>query len=234
MSSERQNYRKKVFEATFDWLKESLPKPADPSWRVLDIGSGRHGWATLYRAHFSDVRALDLSDFSEWNPGVSQIVADVTKKIPLPDKSIHLVVSHSALEHVHDVGAALQNIDRVLKVTGYVFITVAPLYFSAEGSHIRHPERLARWEHLRSESPWYLIDDPIPDDPNRGGHLNKMTLSDVLREVGRLPWSITRTKTMIDSQPIPPGLREAGVSEMDLRCRGFFLLAQKVWHCCSA
>lgn len=227
LSAEREAYRRKVFDATVEWLAESLPLRR--SWRVLEVGAGRNAWASLYLEHFDDVVAADLNDFSADNPGVSYVVADITHGLPLPDQSIDLAVSHSMLEHVHDIGAALRNINRVLAVGGHVFLTVAPLYYSAEGAHMRS-RGITRWEHLDPAHPIYMTTSPFPEDPEGGHFLNRMKWTDVLSDIGRQPWEIVRTKLMIDRQPLAPWLDLERHSEFDLRCRGFFLLARRIWY----
>lgn len=226
LTPERQAYRLRVFRATYDWLTDALPE-SQPR-RLLEVGAGRHGWAALYQEHFEEVIALDLTDFSEDNPGVEYLVGDITRPLPISEQSFDIAVSHSVLEHIRDLNGALDNISRALKIGGYAFLTVAPLYYSAQGAHMRY-RSIERWEHLDPEHPDHLTDTPFPNDPDGGHFLNRMTWSDMLAAVGRQPWEIMKTKVMIDHQPFPSWL-PGPYTGMDLRCRGFFLLARKIAH----
>ena len=60
-----------------------------------------------------------------------------------------------------------------------------------------------------------------------------MTFSDFMGAVGELPWSIECCKLKIDGSEIPAHVERDRWREMDLRLRGFFLLARKEWHCKS-
>jgi SAM-dependent methyltransferase len=218
------------FDYGFDWLKNALPNPPRRNWITLEAGQGRYGFSSFYRQEFDTVYGADLEDYSAFNPGVIPLKADFCQGIPLPDQSIDLLVSHSVLEHVIDFRAALRNFDRVLKVGRYAFITISPLYYSARGSHV-NPPRLTNWEHLDPSSPYYLVDNPRPASPYSGHTLNKMTFSDFIGAVGELPWSILSCKIKIDESEIPPHVDRECYSEVDLRMKGFYLLACKEWHC---
>lgn len=219
-----------LFRFAFRWFLDASPVKPKRQWTVLEAGQGMYGWSELYQNFFDRVYGADLEDYSEYHPGVTSIQADFCQHIPLPDRSIDLVVSHSVLEHVADVPAALANFDRVLKVGGLVFITIYPLYYSPTGSHVRQPDRLSNWEHLDPASEYYLLDTPFPNRPVGGHFLNKMTFADFVGWVGRFPWSIEKTRLTIDPSPIPAYVETERWSEMDLRARGFFLLARKLYH----
>lgn len=219
-----------IFRHHIQWLLESIPVSPQRSWSVLEAGQGKHGWSDLYRLFFDNVLGSDIEDYSAYHPGVKSLVCDFCDHIPLPDQRVNLLVSHSVLEHVFDVPAALYNFDRVLKVGGFAFITLKPLYYSAEGSHIRHPVRLSNWEHLSPRSEHYLVENPLPGATTKGHSLNRMTFSDFLGWIGALPWSIVRSRLLLDRRPIPPSVDRSRYREIDIRTEGFFLLCKKEWH----
>ncbi len=224
--------RKRIlFERSFHWLRKKLPAPPDPDWTVAEAGQGRYGWSSFYREHFSKVYGIDIEDYSGGRPEVISIQADLAESIPLPDEAVDLVVSHSVLEHVKDVPASLANLDRILKTGGYVFVTISPLYYSARGSHVSVPVKLANWEHLDPASPYYMLTNPSPEGKRSGTFLNQMTFSDFMGWVARQPWAVVASKLAIDDREIPSWVDRGRHSEMDLRTKGFFLLARKVWHC---
>lgn len=216
-----------LFRHAFQWFLNSLDGKPSRDWNVLEAGQGKYGWSHLYRQYFDAVCGADLRDFSAYHPGVESIVCDLCSCIPLPDESIDLVVTHSVLEHVSDVQAVLANIDRILKPGRYVFATVSPLFYSATGAHINHPERLENWEHLDPRSSFHMSTNPLPDSQTKGHDLNRMTWSDFLGWVGKLPWSIVRTRLSFLRQDLPNWLADMPAPELDLRLKGFFLLARK-------
>ena len=219
------------FRYYFRYLVEALESCPSKEWTVLEAGVGMHGWAHLFKKFFDTVYGLDIEDYSQYQPGgVKFITADLTQDIPLPDRSVDLVVCYSVLEHVADVPAALANFDRVLKVAGHLHLAVDPLYYSAEGSHVFQPKKLANWEHLDPQSDYHLLDNPLPNADTQGHFLNKMTYSDVLGWVGRFPWLILRSQATMDQRPVPRYVDTDSLSEMELRARGFNLVARKEWH----
>lgn len=229
MTDEQAARRLAIFKRTLEWLIDALPVPLDSGWRLLEVGAGLRGFAPLYAEHVDQVVGLDLVDYSGENPGIEYVTADLTGDAPLPPESIDIAVSHSVLEHVAGLDAAIANIDQVVKTGGFVFLTVAPLYYSAQGAHMR-ARGVERWEHLNPEEAFYMTSNPLPHVPDGGHFLNQMTWPDVLSAVGRVPWEIVSTRVMIDNQPIPGWLAAMGYPEMQIRCRGFFLLARKLHH----
>lgn len=231
ISDQMKQQKLHYFRHSFQWFLDNLPIDLQERWSVLEAGHGMLGWANLYKHFFARTYGIDIEDYSKYHPGVESITCDLTQHIPLPDQSVDLIVSHSVLEHVFGLPKALANLDRILKVGGYVYITIDPLYYSACGSHVNNPVRLAQWEHLDPASKYYLLDNPLLEANTQGHVLNKMTLSDFVGWVGRLPWSIIRLKTNIDPQPIPPYVDQDRWGDMNLRTRGFFMIAKKEWHC---
>lgn len=218
------------FKAHFRWLLDSLQVPPSPGWIVMEAGDGTFGWSHLYRQYFDKVYGADIKDCTEFHPGVERIICDFSEAIPLPDQSLDLVVTHSVLEHVLDVPAALGNFYRVLKRGGHLLVTIHPLYYSAAGSHIAEPKRLTNWEHLDPASEHFMIKDPRPGAVNAGHDLNQMKWSDFLGYLGAFPWSIIRSELSILDQPIPEWVDRNKFAEMDLRMKGFRLLLQKQRH----
>jgi SAM-dependent methyltransferase len=159
---------------------------------------------------------------------VVSLVGDLTKFIPLPSSSIDLVVSHSVLEHVSNVEATLRNLDRVLKLGGYAFITVYGLYPSPEGAHVRSPDlHYKNWEHLDPSSPYYLLDSSPNSSSPMAGHLNRYRFADFMAAFGQVPWDIVKITRSYDDRPIPAYVDMKRFDELDLRTRGFKLLARK-------
>lgn len=227
----REERRIELFNHAYDWFVSNLPQKPKNSWTLLEAGQGKYGWSDLYRKSFARVIGVDIEDYSQYHPNVESLKHDLTQPLPLPEQSVDLVVSHSVLEHINEVPEVLANLDKVLRVGGYVFITISPLYYSAAGSHINNPVPLKSWEHLDPDSEYYLISNPLSGSSTVGHDLNGMRFSDFMGWVGRYPWSIVRTKIAMDPRNIPEFVERDKWSETDLRLKGFFLLARKEFHC---
>ena len=78
---------------------------------VLNIGSG------IKRVH-PEVINIDIFPFDNVD-----LVTDATK-LPIKDNSVDMVVTESTLEHIPDVELAIQEICRVVKPGGYVYISI--------------------------------------------------------------------------------------------------------------
>ena len=74
--------------------------------RLLELG---------YEYTGIDLTPEMLARARERNPSVTFEQADITKRIPFPDESFDLVVSHDVLIHVDDFTAALDEMWRVAK-----------------------------------------------------------------------------------------------------------------------
>lgn len=110
-----------------------------PGMRLLDAGcgAGRHSVEAVRRG--ADVVALDLSasDLATARegvevygqadvpaPGAFTAVCGDARAIPFDDASFDRIVAAEVLEHVHDDGAALAELVRVLRPGGTLAVTV--------------------------------------------------------------------------------------------------------------
>jgi SAM-dependent methyltransferase len=135
---------------------------------LLDAGcgGGRHCFGALSRG--ARVAGLDLDRESlrlalagieqrRSGPGAGVLQADVFR-LPFGDGRFDRVICSEVMEHVHDYGAAVRELVRVLRPGGTIGITIptattewlylalSRLYFESPGGHIRvfRPRDLAR------------------------------------------------------------------------------------------
>lgn len=211
-------------------LFKTLADNADMSVinRVMGVGVGFEGPEVNYNDHFAEHYCLDLVDYSEQNPKLTFITANIEDRVPFPDASFDLVYSHSVFEHLKHLDRALAEIDRLVALGKYVYITVSPLYYSPAGAHVNVPTRLAHWEHLDPDSEYYLLDSPDPKRIDEGVFLNKMTISDFLAAVGRVGWEVRHFSVrIVHPRDLPAELRER-FPLVDLVVEEFRFVGRKV------
>ena len=104
--------------------------------RVLDIACGEgYGAAALAKAGALSVVGVDISadvcDQARYTYGIDARAGDALA-IPLPDRSIDLVVSFETIEHVEDPAGFLRECARVLIPEGMIVVSTPnrPIYSS--------------------------------------------------------------------------------------------------------
>ena len=103
-----------------------------PDYVVLDFGAGR-GTAhyqdpSLYRKSLRNLRGegrrvigVDIDPVVSSNPWIDEaIVIDSTSRLPFPNETFDLVVSDSTFEHVLDATRIAGELDRLIKVGGWI------------------------------------------------------------------------------------------------------------------
>jgi len=99
---------------------------------ILNLGSKSASWGS----HVTNVDLVLPAGHSESNPSV-HLLADI-EHLPFADGSVDGVICTYVLEHVGDARACIDEIARVVKPGGAVYITV-PFIFPT------HPDPLDRW-----------------------------------------------------------------------------------------
>jgi SAM-dependent methyltransferase len=204
---------------------------------LLDFGCGRKGYVSLYSEHFARALGVDVVDYARNYDERVEFIRSNGRDIPLPDRSVDVIVSHSTLEHVEDLEFTMDELNRVLLEGGYAYLTVSPLYFSQGGGHLRTAPggaRLTDWEHLDADSPYYRGVDSALARLQRRPHrrqldlLNGLTTERFLGAVGRQPWDILAHRIRAqDDKPLPAFLRASALRRVDLYTKEFRLIARK-------
>ena len=158
-----------VVRIVADWVQDRIDlRQAD----VLDFGCGE-GIAALGMAHRLGARSVLGVDIMQ---DVERCVEHARSHLGLeglpanlsvqqidpggdfhPGRSYDLIYSWSVFEHVEQsrIAAVLESLHGKLRENGLLFIQIAPLYYSADGSHLHHriPEP---WGHLLDQQSIYF------------------------------------------------------------------------------
>ena len=108
-------------------LKEFAKDPGAAGSVVIDYGCGQKPFESVFEGFGGTYVGVDVY------PGRKVDLVYDGRVLPLADQSVDLLFSASVLEHVRDLGQALNEIGRVLKPGGD-FISVVPFYFHVHGS----------------------------------------------------------------------------------------------------
>lgn len=92
-------------------LKKLFKEPELKDKIIINIGSG-------IKTIHPEIINVDIFPFKDVN-----LVTDATK-LPIKDNSVDMVITESTLEHIPDVELAIQEICRVVKPGGYVYISI--------------------------------------------------------------------------------------------------------------
>lgn len=223
---ERWELTSKIFDDLFSHLSSKVQ--LSNSHTLLEFGIGKWGFGQFYKQKFDTVYGLDVEDYSSQHPGINFLLYDGVSPIPLEDKSLDIIVSHSVLEHVQDLDYSLSEMNRILKVNGILYLTVSPLYYSSYGSHLNiDGKRVENWEHLQEKSEYYLTDNPLKDSQTSGHFLNKLTSSSFLTSVGKQPWNIEDYLLLYEKKTLSQNVDSSKFSKVDLMTKGFRFIGRK-------
>lgn len=125
---------RRAYERALSFLQlESLRKPGK---NVLEIACGDGMSGTMVSAYGHQVTLLDYHDWRDSRAlGHNFIQADLGKPIALPDSSYDFIFSFNAFEHIPDPKLAMDEMARILRPGGIIWLDFNPLYASPLGLH---------------------------------------------------------------------------------------------------
>jgi SAM-dependent methyltransferase len=202
--------------------------------RVLIVGCGMGTeivWALRHGAGFvtgCDPRGYDdraLREAIKETAGEAaldnyEMIKGTTENVP-PKSPYHLIVSMNVFEHVFDLSRNLSAMRRLMKKGSRVVLFTAPLFYSANGSHLH----LEPWCHLteNQESLKARVHPYLWNDYRTG--LNGMTIStflDAVREAGMI---LLNMHTLVDRETVNFGkyadALPPSIKPLDLCLEGF-------------
>jgi 2-polyprenyl-3-methyl-5-hydroxy-6-metoxy-1,4-benzoquinol methylase len=144
------------------------------------------------------------------------------------DDQFDLVYSWSVFEHVDQrlLDRSLKLIQSSLRPGGFFFVQIAPLYYSAEGSHLFHkiPEP---WCHLTTQHSALheRLVSAVPDTAELQSlwsayrTLNKLTASELIDRIDKAGFEILRTWTEKEKRQSPANLRAVFAEDALTTCQ---------------
>jgi SAM-dependent methyltransferase len=110
-----------------------------PNLKVLDVacGDGMAGYALSTFGH--DVTLNDIEDWRDdrWK-NLPMVIGNLCGGLLLNSNNFDLVISYNSFEHISDPQAAFEEILRVTKPGGIIYLEFGPLYCSPKGLHAYH------------------------------------------------------------------------------------------------
>jgi cyclopropane fatty-acyl-phospholipid synthase-like methyltransferase len=139
-----------------------------------------------------------------------------------PLGSFDVIYSWSVFEHVGQdlIGECFAKLKRALRPSGIMFLQTTPLYYSAEGSHLK-PWVPEPWAHLTMQQDrFYDALRKAADSQEQAAQLqyvyetlNRQTAPQLLRAARRAGFEIVREYRTHESPPVPPELLEIYTAE---------------------
>jgi SAM-dependent methyltransferase len=105
---------------------------------VAEVGAGDGRLALRFKARGCHTHILDVADWRDddvRSAGIPFYLLSGSGNYPLPDASVDLVLSYNAMEHIPDPSAALQEMIRIARPGGQIYLSFCPIYNSPFGLH---------------------------------------------------------------------------------------------------
>ena len=165
--------------------------------RVLEVACGRGGLTKLLASRGAEVFGVDFSGVglqiaqqrmqeNEVQTGRISLAQADAQKLPFADRSFDLVISCETIEHVLDPLASLQEMARVCRPNGVLYLTT-PNWFNLMGLYRVYDAILGRERRSEESQPYDTV----------------WTFSKVRRLVRLAGWNVIRTDGTVHQVPVP-------------------------------
>jgi ubiquinone/menaquinone biosynthesis C-methylase UbiE len=157
--------------------------------------------------------------------------------IPLESDSIDVTFSWSTFEHVSHPLESLQELKRVIKPGGFLFIQIFPMYYSAHGHHMWWDSNFPRYIHLSNIDLFESMLKKFSESNEYGEEFKKIILEEVgslnrirFKEIKKLLLYLNFNilKEDISYDPVRPNDISYGFSKKDLETGEIFIICQKM------
>jgi SAM-dependent methyltransferase len=146
------------------------------------------------------------------DPGRFQLAQSLEQSLPAENDSFDYAFTWSVFEHVSQPLQMLNEICRILKPSGALFVQVWPLYYSEHGGHLwmHYSESYSHLLHSDSEIESTVRLKPgtdptrLADDEYRS--LNRLTIDDLQRAMLGGGFAITKLELLTETVHLDPGL----------------------------
>lgn len=150
--------------------------------KILEAGCG-DGMTSYALNGFG--HQLTLLDMDDWRDGRAKGLefhkVDLNKTLPLQDEQFDLIFSFNTFEHLPDPALTLQELMRLCKPGGYIYLEFGPLYASPWGLHayrmlkMPYPQFLFSNEFILNKLKTIGINDLGNDNREELQYVNKWT-----------------------------------------------------------
>lgn len=167
---------------------------------LLDVGSGIGGYDSAFFEEGAKVYTLDLDLPLVSKPSNHHVMGNALK-LPYPKNSFDIVICSSLIEHVQSPELLLQEILRVIKQNGFLYLSFPPFYSPVGGHHF---------------SPFHLLGDKVAVRlfmmrkkrhlnawlRQRGVIENPKSINDFFQTWGLYKLSISKVEKILESLPV--------------------------------
>jgi SAM-dependent methyltransferase len=164
-----------IFERASDRAVRVLQLPGlnRPGLKGLDIGTG-DGMLAVLLDRFG--HSMSVNDVVDWRTGAAKelrmLSCDCSEYLPLERETLDFVVSFNTLEHLKNPGRAMNEIIRVMRPGGLIYLDFGPLFCGPWGLHA--------YRTLRMPYPQFLF--------------SEVFIEETLRELGAWDLGVKRTE----------------------------------------
>lgn len=114
--------------------------------KILDVGCGNGGICSQFIAN-NDVYGVDIEDLRKIKKGFTFKQVN-SAKLPFKDNFFDIVISNHTIEHIPEQGQHLDEIKRVLKADGLIYLATPNRSSPIMRGHVGNPWVL-RWREMR-------------------------------------------------------------------------------------
>ncbi|WP_448336392.1 class I SAM-dependent methyltransferase [Bellilinea sp.] len=167
---------------------------------LLDVGSGLGGYDSSFSEEGAKVYTLDLDVPLVFIPSKCHVIGNALR-LPYPNDCFDVVVCSSLIEHVQSPELLLQEILRVIKQDGFLYLSFPPFYSPIGGHHFspfhwfgdKVAVRLFMMRKKRHLNAWLR---------QRGVIENPKSINDFFQTWGLYKLSISKVENILESLPI--------------------------------
>ncbi len=126
-------------------LEHGLHRPID-GFTILDVGCGNGGIASSF-IETNEVTGVDVEDRRK-NGVPDQFELVNSELLPFGDNAFDIVISHHVIEHVEDHGAHLDEMHRVVREDGHVYVATPNRSSPIMSGHVGN-DMVLQWPEMR-------------------------------------------------------------------------------------